>query len=114
MQPCDWSPSVSAPPCWSPWWSAPVSRPQRLSPGDVGLQLLENATATPSDSRVLILMFGPVCGAHFNPVVSAGRLVDRRRVGAGPWREVVAYLPAQIAGCVRGRRLANLMFDQAP
>ena len=48
---------------------------QRLSPGDVGLQLFENAAATAAGLFAIILMFGPVSGGHFNPVVS---LVDAR------------------------------------
>ena len=57
---------------------------QRLSPDDVGLQLLENSTATAFGLTVLILMFGPVSGAHFNPVVSAADwLLGRRRRGTG-------------------------------
>ena len=79
---------------------------QRLSPGDTGLQLLENAFATALGLPVLILIFGPVSGAHFNPVVS---LVDSLS-GLRPWRDTAAYIPTQIAGCVVGAMLANLMF----
>ena len=50
-------------------------------PGDVGLQLLENSTATFFGLAVLILLFGPVSGAHFNPVVSAADWVLGRRAG---------------------------------
>ena len=66
-----WSPSSSAPPCWSPSWSAPASPPNGCRPDDAGLQLLENSAATALGLFALILMFGPVSGAHFNPVVSA-------------------------------------------
>lgn len=78
-----------------------------LSPGDTGLQLLENAAATAAGLFTFILMFGPVSGAHFNPVVS---LVDAA-FGGLRWRHVAAYIPAQVAGCVAGAVAANLMFD---
>lgn len=79
----------------------------QLSPGDVGLQLLENAAATAAGLFTFILMFGPVSGAHFNPVVS---LVDAA-FGGLRWRHAFAYVPAQIAGCIAGAVAANLMFD---
>jgi glycerol uptake facilitator-like aquaporin len=81
---------------------------QRLST-DPGLQLLENAAATALGLAVLILVFLPVSGAHFNPVVS---LVDAL-LGGRPWRDVARYLPAQIAGCIAGAVVANLMFGLA-
>src|ERR1700722_6183291 len=68
---------------------------QRLSPGDVGLELFENAAATAAGLFAIILMFGPVSGAHFNPVVS---LVDAT-FGGLSWRDAFAYVPTQIAGC---------------
>lgn len=80
---------------------------QRLSPGDVGLQLLENSTATAGGLVALILAFGSVSGAHFNPVVS---LVDRL-FGGLTTRELAAYVPAQITGACLGSIVANLMFD---
>jgi arsenate reductase len=79
---------------------------QRLSPGDVGLELLENAAATAAGLFSIILMFGPVSGAHFNPVVS---LVDAS-FGGLPWRDALAYIPAQVAGCGLGALAANGMF----
>ena len=79
---------------------------QRLSPGQTGLQLLENAAATAAGLFAIILMFGPVSGGHFNPVVS---FVDAA-FGGLRWREAAAYLPAQVAGCIAGAVLANLMF----
>ena len=79
---------------------------QRLSPGDTGLQLLENAFATALGLPVLILIFGPLSGAHFNPVVS---LVDSAS-GLRSWRDTAAYIPTQILGCILGAMLANLMF----
>lgn len=78
----------------------------QLSPDDVGLQLLENAAATAAGLFTFILMFGPVSGAHFNPVVS---LVDAS-FGGLRWREALAYIPAQILGCISGAVLANAMF----
>lgn len=85
---------------------------ERLSPDDVGLQLLENSTATFLGLAVLILMFGPVSGAHFNPVVSAADWVLGRLSGTGlTGREVLAYSGAQIVGGIAGAVLANLMFD---
>jgi glycerol uptake facilitator-like aquaporin len=82
---------------------------QRLSPADTGLQLLENAFATALGLPVLILMFVGISGAHFNPVIS---LADGA-LGGRPWRDVVAYIPAQVAGCIGGAMLANLMFGAA-
>ena len=79
---------------------------QRLSPGETGLELLENAAATAAGLFAIILMFGPVSGGHFNPVVS---FVDAA-FGGLPWRDAAAYLPAQVAGCIGGAVLANLMF----
>src|SRR6476619_2292661 len=76
---------------------------QQLSPGNTGLQLLENSTATVFGLAVLILMFGPVSGAHFNPVVSAADWLLGRRSGAGiSGRDVGAYSLAQVAGAVAG------------
>ncbi|HEY5981253.1 MAG TPA: MIP/aquaporin family protein [Microlunatus sp.] len=84
----------------------------RLSAGDVGLQLLENSTATVFGLAVLILVFGPVSGAHFNPVVSAVDWLLGRRSGTGlTGVEVAAYSGAQIVGGVLGAVLANVMFD---
>jgi glycerol uptake facilitator-like aquaporin len=85
---------------------------QRLSPDDIGLQLLENSTATALGLTVLILMFGPVSGAHFNPVVSAADWLLGRRAGTGlTGREVLAYAAAQVLGGIAGAALANLMFE---
>jgi glycerol uptake facilitator-like aquaporin len=79
---------------------------QRLSPGDTGLELAENAAATAAGLYAIIMMFGPVSGGHFNPVVT---LADAA-FGGLPRREAAAYLPAQIAGCAGGAIIANLMF----
>jgi glycerol uptake facilitator-like aquaporin len=84
---------------------------ERLSPGDVGLELLENSTATALGLTVLILLLGPVSGAHFNPVVSAADWFLGRRSGAGlSGPEVGAYSLAQVIGAIAGAELANLMY----
>jgi arsenate reductase len=80
---------------------------QRLSPGATGLELLENAAATAAGLFAIILMFGPVSGGHFNPVVSFADAA----LGGMAWRDAAAYLPAQVAGCTGGAVLANLMFS---
>jgi glycerol uptake facilitator-like aquaporin len=86
---------------------------QQLSPNDVGLQLLENSTATVFGLAVLILLFGPVSGAHFNPVVSAADWLLGRRAGTGiSASHVASYTVAQITGGVVGAVLANIMFDR--
>ena len=82
---------------------------EQLSPGETGLELLENAAATAAGLYAIILMFGPVSGAHFNPVVS---FVDAA-FGGVPWRTAWAYLPAQVAGCIGGAVVANVMFAKA-
>jgi arsenate reductase len=78
---------------------------QQLSQ-DAGLQLLENAAATAAGLFAIILMFGPVSGGHFNPVVS---LVDAASGGLSR-RDVLAYAAAQVAGCITGAVTANAMF----
>jgi glycerol uptake facilitator-like aquaporin len=82
---------------------------QQLSPGNTGLQLFENAAATAAGLAAIIMMFGPVSGGHFNPVVS---FVDAV-FGGITWRDAGAYLPAQVAGCVLGAVVANVMFSRA-
>jgi len=82
---------------------------QTLSPNDVGLELFENAAATAAGLFTIILMFGPVSGGHFNPVVS---LADAS-FGGIRWRDALAYLPVQVAGCVLGAVAANGMFSLA-
>ncbi len=82
---------------------------QQLSPHDIGLQLLENAAATGAGLYTIIQMFGPVSGGHFNPVLS---FLDAG-FGGISWRDMIAYLPAQIAGCVLGALAANGMFAKA-
>ena len=81
---------------------------QQLSPGDVGLELLENAAATAAGLYVLITLFAPLSGAHFNPAVS---FVDAA-LGGISWRRAISYLPAQLLGCSTGSVIANLMFSR--
>ena len=79
----------------------------RLSPGDVGLQLLENAVATAGALIALIWTFGAVSGAHFNPVVT---LVDRADGGIST-RDAGCYVAAQVVGACLGAVVANVMFS---
>jgi glycerol uptake facilitator-like aquaporin len=79
---------------------------QRLSPRDVGLQLLENAVVTGAALVALVLALGPVSAA-FNPVVT---LVERA-FGAVTTRAAALYIACQVVGCCAGVVLANLMFD---
>jgi arsenate reductase len=80
---------------------------QRLSPDDVGLQLLENAAATVGALIALILALGPVSGAHFNPVVS----MVTRLFGGLSTRDTVLYSLVQIVGGCIGAMIANVMFE---
>lgn len=82
---------------------------QRLSPNDVGLELLENALVTGAGLVAIILAIGPVSGAHLNPVVSLADAV----FGGLPWRSAPGYIVAQICGAVGGAILADLMFGAA-
>src|SRR5579859_35559 len=77
-----------------------------LSPHDIGLELFENAAATAAGLYAIILMFGPVSGAHFNPVIS---FVDAAFGGISR-RDALVYLPAQVGGCALGAVAANAMF----
>ncbi len=80
---------------------------QRLSPGNAGLQLFENAVVTAAGLFAIISMFGPVSGGHFNPAVS---FVDAA-FGGLRWRDAAAYLPVQVGGCVLGAIVSNVMFS---
>jgi glycerol uptake facilitator-like aquaporin len=82
---------------------------QQLSPGVTGLELLENALATGAGLVAIIYMIGGASGAHLNPVVS----IADASLGRISWREVSAYVPAQVLGCVAGAVLANVMFSRA-
>ena len=87
---------------------------QQLSPNDVGLQLLQNSTATVLGLTVLILVFGPVSGAHFNPVVSLVDWILGRRSGTGlALPELGTYVVAQTLGAIGGSVVANAMFEVA-
>jgi glycerol uptake facilitator-like aquaporin len=87
----------------------------RLSPGQPGLELLENTLATTAGLAVIIAVLAPVSGAHLNPVVSAADWALGRRPGIGlSGREALAYALAQTGGAVGGAVLANLMFALPP
>lgn len=77
---------------------------------DVGLQLLANAGATVGALIALILMFGPISGAHFNPVVTMASCVFDKR----PWKEVIPYAVCQALGGTIGAVIANTMFSFDP
>ena len=74
---------------------------------DVGLQLLANAGATAGVLYAIILMFGPVSGAHFNPAVT----LSDSALGSRPWSDVGPYISAQLSGGAVGVIAANLMFE---
>ncbi|MEX1008462.1 MAG: MIP/aquaporin family protein [Acidimicrobiia bacterium] len=80
---------------------------QRLSPDDIGIELLENSIATGAALVALILALGPVSGAHFNPVVT---LADRV-LGGIETLEALVYMAAQVVGASVGAMVANLMFE---
>jgi glycerol uptake facilitator-like aquaporin len=82
---------------------------QRLSPGDRGLTLLENAIATGAALMAITLGVGSVSGAHLNPVVS---VVDAT-LGGLRARELAVYIVAQVCGAIVGVVIANLMFSVA-
>ena len=77
---------------------------------DVGLQLLANAAATAGVLYAIILMFGPVSGAHFNPAVT----IADAWLGHRSWTDVGPYIATQIAGGAVGTIAANVMFDLDP
>ncbi|GKQ36021.1 MIP/aquaporin family protein [Streptomyces sp. A012304] len=80
---------------------------------DVGVQLLANSLATVFGLGVLILLLGPVSGAHFNPAVTLAEWWTARRGGAGVTiREAAVYVPAQIVGAIGGAVLADAMFGR--
>jgi glycerol uptake facilitator-like aquaporin len=81
---------------------------ERLANGNDAVALLGNTLATGAALPVLILVFGPISGAHFNPVVSASFALQR----ALPWNECAAYIPVQIAAAIAGTLLAHLMFGE--
>ena len=81
---------------------------ERLAGGSVALALLANTIATGAALVALILTFGPISGAHFNPAVTLAEAVT----GGRPWREVPAYLAAQGIGAFAGVAAAHLMFSE--
>jgi glycerol uptake facilitator-like aquaporin len=82
---------------------------ERLSGGNVAIALLANTIATGATLTTLILTFGPISGAHFNPAVT---LADASQGGIS-WREVPGYIAAQIVGALLGVAAAHLMFGEA-
>jgi glycerol uptake facilitator-like aquaporin len=81
---------------------------ERLAAGNVAIALLANTLATGAMLAALILTFGPISGAHFNPAVT---LADASQGGL-PWREVPGYLTAQVGGAFAGVAAAHLMFGE--
>lgn len=79
---------------------------ERLAAGNVAIALLANTLATGAALVALILTFGPISGAHFNPAVS----ISDAWQGGLPWREVPIYITAQVVGAFSGVALAHLMF----
>src|SRR5438270_11949131 len=82
----------------------------KLSGGNQAIALLGNTIPTGAILVVLIAVFGPVSGAHFNPAVT---LVFAAR-GATPWQDVLPYILVQCAGGIAGTMTAHLMFELAP
>jgi glycerol uptake facilitator-like aquaporin len=80
---------------------------ERLASGNVALALLANTIATGAALVALILTFGPISGAHLNPVVSVADALE----GGLPWKETPAYIAAQLLGGVCGTILAHVMFS---
>src|ERR1700722_17769611 len=81
---------------------------EKLAGGNVALALLANTIATGAGLVALILTFGPISGAHFNPAVT---LADATQGGI-PWREVPVYIAAQVSGAFAGVALAHVMFGK--
>jgi glycerol uptake facilitator-like aquaporin len=81
---------------------------ERLAGGNVAIALLANTLATGAGLVALILTFGPISGAHFNPAVT---LADASQGGL-PWREVPGYVLAQVVGAFAGVALAHVMFKE--
>jgi glycerol uptake facilitator-like aquaporin len=81
---------------------------ERLSGGNVAMALLANTLSTGAGLAALILTFGGISGAHFNPVVSLAETIGRRlRLGEVPW-----YVAAQITGAFAGVAVAHVMFEE--
>ena len=82
---------------------------ERLASGSVALALLANSIATGAGLSVFILVFGPLSGAHFNPVVTLALGAS----GRFPWRESLGYIAAQLVGALAGVAAAHTMFGAA-
>jgi glycerol uptake facilitator-like aquaporin len=82
---------------------------ERLAGGNVAIALLANTIATGAGLVALILTFGPISGAHFNPVVTIGDAWEGNR----PWRDVPTYVVAQVLGGLVGVAIAHFMFGEA-
>lgn len=80
---------------------------ERLAAGNAAVALLANTAATVAALATLIALFGPLSGAHFNPVVTLNALLRRQSTP----NRALAYVVAQIAGCCAGAMLANAMFE---
>lgn len=80
---------------------------ENLADGNAAIALLGNTLATGAALAVLILIFGPISGAHFNPVVSLSFALQRKL----PWPEFLAYIMVQMIGGVAGTMLAHIMFS---
>jgi glycerol uptake facilitator-like aquaporin len=81
---------------------------EQLAGGNVAIALLANTLATGAALVALILTFGPISGAHMNPAVSLATAME----GELPWRDVPAYIAAQVAGAFAGVAAAHLMFEK--
>lgn len=81
---------------------------ERLAAGNIAIALLANSLATGGGLVVLILIFGPVSGAHFNPAVT----LEAATQGVLPWREVLPYIAVQLLGAFAGVAAAHLMFEE--
>ena len=80
---------------------------ERLAAGNLAIALLANTAATVGGLYVLIEVFGPISGAHFNPIVSAVMTFEQK---LSP-RELASYMPVQLIGAMLGAWLAHVMFE---
>jgi glycerol uptake facilitator-like aquaporin len=93
--------------CWPRSWVSGIMG-ERLAGGNAAIALLANTIATGATLVALILTFGPISGGHFNPAVT---LADATQGGIA-WRDVPAYLVAQVGGAIAGVWVAHLMFGE--
>ena len=82
---------------------------ERIAGSSVGLALLTNSLATGTGLIALILTFGPISGAHFNPAVT----LSQAWLGNINWRDVGLYIMAQVIGAFAGVAAAHLMFEES-